>query len=62
MSTTIWEEGFLEDRVALVKDGQQLGYVERVGGSWRVVRDGQVIAIRPDKISAQSALLRETVG
>lgn len=53
-----WEEKFMDDACALSRDGVSLGYIKPVGGSWSVYAGDELIAIRPDKLSAQRALLR----
>lgn len=56
METYCWEEDFTDDRLTLTKDGVKIGRVERVGASWKVVYGSEIIAIRPDRASAQAAL------
>lgn len=56
LSDFCWEEKFEDDRSTLTRGGLKIGYVEPVGGSWRVVLGDRTIAFRPDKKSAQAAL------
>jgi hypothetical protein len=54
---TVWEEGFLDDdRALLTDDGETVGEIKRVGGSWECRYKGEVIAIRPDKTAAQGCV------
>lgn len=33
------------------------GHVEEIGGSWAVMVDGEIVALRPDRGSAEKCLL-----
>jgi hypothetical protein len=56
---TVWEEDFLGDDTAnLSVDGRIVGHVSPTGASWAVFYGAEMIAIRPDKVAAQGALLK----
>lgn len=56
-----WEEELTSDVCELWRDGIKLGEVKPIGGSWGVIAiiEGQThtVALRPDKQTAQSALI-----
>lgn len=56
--TYMWEESFLSDDSELRLDGALLGKVSPVGGSWQVTYGAEMIAMRPDKASAQATLTK----
>jgi hypothetical protein len=54
---TTWEEDFAgDDSAEYREDGELIGGVMRIGGSWQVTYRGKIVAMRPDKRSAQSCL------
>jgi len=58
VSYTTWQEDFINDDLAELFDdkGVKIGEVRRFGGSWQVKHGAEVIAMRPDKETAQHCL------
>lgn len=53
---TTWENDILSEVFEYADDGEIVGRVKPIGGSWGAFYKGEMIAMRPDQHSAMKAV------